>query len=136
MHSVTITRTIDASRTDIREAMLELERFTLAAGFDEVDVDGRTIRVANAVGVAEIELELAVVDDPDAAFAYEQREGIFEEMRTAFTLTSVPDGTEVEATTEFALDIPLVGGVLDATLIKRQRRTELEAQLDYIEEAI
>lgn len=135
MQSVTITRTIDASRTEIREAMLELEQFTLAAGFDEVDVDGRSIRVANDVGVTEIELELTVVGDPDAALAYEQREGIFEGMRTAFTLTSVPDGTEVEATTEFALDIAVVGGVLDATVIKRQRRAELEAQLDYIEEA-
>lgn len=135
MQTVTITRTLEASPDEIRDAMLDLESFTQAAGFDEVDVDGRTIHVANQVGIANIELELAVVDDPDADLAYEQRAGIFEAMRTAYTLAPVSAGTRVTATTEFALDVAFVGDLLDATIIKRQRRKELEAQFDYLEEA-
>lgn len=134
MQTVTVTRTLQAPPDEIREAMQDLEAFTRAAGFDNVTVDGQTIQVANRVGIAEIELELAVIDDPESALAYEQREGIFEEMQTTFILASVPDGTEVEATTDFALDVALVGDFLDATVIKRQRRKELEAQFDYLEE--
>jgi hypothetical protein len=134
MQTVTVTRTLDAPPDEIRDAMLDLEPFTRAAGFDEVDVDGRTIRVANRVGIATIELELAVVDNPDADLAYEQRAGIFESMRTAYTLAPASDGTTVTATTEFALDVAVVGELLDATVIKRQRRKELEAQFDYLEE--
>ncbi|MFC6793360.1 hypothetical protein ACFQFH_02285 [Halobaculum halobium] len=51
--------------------MLDTEPFTNSAGFDEVSVDDRTIRVANSVGIAEINLVLEVVDDPDAVIAYE-----------------------------------------------------------------
>ena len=32
-----------------------------------------------------------------------------------------------------SLDVPLVGEVLDATVISRQRRAELDAQFDYLE---
>lgn len=42
-------------------------------------------------------------------------------------------GTEVVATTDCALDLAVVGEFLDATVIKRQRRIELEAQFDYLE---
>jgi hypothetical protein len=135
MQTVTVTRTLQASRDEVRDAMQDLEPFTRAAGFDDVTVDGQTIQVANRVGIAEIELDLVVIDDSESALAYEQREGIFEEMQTTFTLESVPDGTAVEATTDFALDVALVGDFLDATVIKRQRRRELEAQFDYLEEA-
>lgn len=120
--------------------MLELEPFTRAAGFDSVEVDGDTIHVANQVGIAEIELELAVLDDPDVDLVYEQREGIFEEMRTTFAVTPAdgadagdePPEADVVATTEFSLDVALIGDFLDATVISRQRRKELHAQLDYL----
>jgi len=133
METVTVSRTIAASAGAVRDAIRDIEPFMRAAGFDEVTVDGGTIRVANSVGIADIELELAVVEDPDAVLAYEQREGIFEEMRTAYGLTPTADGVEVAATTSFALDVALVGDFLDATVIRRQRRKELEAQLDYVE---
>ncbi|GAB3685061.1 hypothetical protein GCM10028857_14910 [Salinarchaeum chitinilyticum] len=170
MQSVTLTRTIDAQPGTVADAMDDLEPFMLAAGFDEVDVDGDAMHVANLVGIAEIELVLELVDEPGAALAYEQREGIFEEMVTSYAIEPVdasdevvaaddgadgvdvetdavdgdtdapdddteadPSGTEVTATTEFAMDVPLVGGILDATVIKRQRRTELAAQLDWLE---
>lgn len=136
MQTVTVTRTISASQEDVREAMLDLEPFTRAAGFDQVVVDDRTIHVANKVGFAEISLELEVIDDPDAVLAYEHREGIFKEMRTRFTLDPTANGIKLNATTEFALDVAIVGEFLDATVIKRQRRKELEAQFDYIENAV
>lgn len=139
MHSVTVTRTIEADPEAIAEAMADVEPFMAAAGFDEVAVDGDRIEVTNAVGIATIELTLERVDpdaleEPhdDAVFAYEQREGIFEEMVTSYSLSPGPDGTEVEATTTFALAVAVVGDLLDATVIDRQRRRELEAQFDWL----
>lgn len=133
MESVTLSRSIDASSEMVREAMSDLEAFMKASGFDEVTADGETIRVANQVGVASIELTLVVVDKPNTDLAYEQRNGIFEEMQTEYTVVSTPDGSEITATTEFALDIALIGDVLDSTIIKRQRRKELSAQFDWLE---
>jgi len=51
-------------------------------------------------------------------------------MQTVYTVTEVDGGSEVTATTEFALDVALVGEILDTTVIKRQRRHELESQFD------
>jgi len=134
MHDVTVTRAIDAPPDAVRSAMQDLQPFTKAAGFDQVAVDGDTIHIANQVGPATIELTLDVVDHPDADLAYDQRDGIFKTMTTAYTVDPSPTGTDVVATTQFALDVALVGAVLDATVINRQRHTELSAQLDWLED--
>jgi carbon monoxide dehydrogenase subunit G len=137
MQSVTVSRTIDAPRASVRDAMEDLEPFMLAAGFDDVTVDGDEMQLRNRVGIATIELTLELVDDPDATLAYEQREGIFESMRTVYHLDDAADGgTRVEATTDFALDVALVGDLLDSTIIRRQRHKELDAQFDYLEETV
>jgi len=136
MRTVTVSATVDAPAESVREAIRDIEPFMRAAGFDEVAVDGERIRVANAVGIANIELELEVVETPDAVLAYEQREGIFEEMHTEYSVTPAEGAVEVEATTSFTLDVAVVGDILDATIIKRQRRKELRAQLQYIEETV
>ncbi|WP_200531227.1 SRPBCC family protein [Halorubrum sp. LN27] len=133
MNAVTLSRGIRAPPETVRESMHRIGPFMRASGFDEVAVDGETVRVANEVGIATIELAFELVDRPDADLAYEQRDGIFEEMRTTYAVSPAPDGSEVEATTEFALDVAIVGGVLDATVIARQRRTELAAQFDWLE---
>lgn len=133
---MTLSRAIDASPIVVRESMSRLDQFMRASGFDEVFVDGEIVRVANEVGIATIELTLELVDRPDADLAYEQRDGIFEEMRTAYTITPTPNGSEVIATTEFALDVGIIGDVLDSTVIKRQRRKELTAQFDWLEEVV
>jgi hypothetical protein len=135
MESVSLSRTFDASPATVRDAIEDLGPFTEAAGFDEVRVDGDTISVANQVGFATIELTLEVVDKPDTDLTYEQREGIFREMRTDYVVESHGDGSEMTARTEFALDVAVVGDVLDATIIKRQRRKELTAQFDWVEES-
>lgn len=133
MNSVTLSRTIDAPPATVRESMTQIDRFMRASGFDDVTVDGETVHVANEVGIATIGLTLELVDRDEADLAYEQREGIFEEMRTTYVVTPATDGSEVEATTEFALDVAIVGNVLDSTLIERQRRKELTAQFDWLE---
>lgn len=134
MEAVTVTRRIDAPPVPVEDAIADRESFVGAAGFDEVSVDGDEIRVTNRVGVKDIELQLKVVEREDASFAVEQREGIFDEMWTTYTLTPAADGeaTDVEAETEFALDVPVVGDILDSTVIRRQRRHELEAQFDWL----
>ncbi|CQH54433.1 START domain protein [Halobacterium hubeiense] len=134
MNEVTETRRVAAPPDAVRDAMADVEGFVRSAGFDDVEVDGEAIRVANRVGPAEIELELAVVEREGAALAYEQREGIFKSMWTEYVVEPRADGDECEVTarTEFALDVPVVGDVLDATVIERQRRTELNAQLDWL----
>jgi len=137
MQTVTVSRTIDAPSAAIRAAMEDVEAFMLASGFDEVTVDGDEIRLVNRVGIATIQLTVERVDAPDAVFAYEQREGIFESMRTVYHVEDAgPEGTRVEATTDFSLDVALVGDLLDATIIRRQRRKELDAQFDYLEDAV
>jgi len=136
MQSVTVSRTIDAPRTTIQAAMEDLEPFMLSAGFDEVRIDGDEMHLRNRVGIATIELTLGLLDEPDAVLAYEQREGLFESMRTVYYLEDAGEaGTRIEATTDFALDVALVGDLLDATVIKRQRRKELDAQFDHLESA-
>ncbi|MUW14714.1 SRPBCC family protein [Halorubrum sp. CBA1125] len=136
MNSVSVTRSIGAPPDDVRDAIGDVEAFMRAAGFDQVTVEDRTVRVANRVGIATIELTLELVDAPDAVLAYEQREGIFDEMRTAYRLDAGGDGTDVKATTAFELDVAVVGAVLDSTIIERQRRTELAAQLDWLEDRV
>lgn len=136
MESVTLSRTFEAPPRKIRESMNEIGPFTRAAGFDEVTVEEELLEVANQVGIATIELTLRVLDDPDSDLAYEQEEGIFEEMTTVYKVSETETGSEVTATTEFAIDIAIVGDVLDSTVIKRQRRKELSAQLDWLEEQV
>lgn len=113
--------------------MEDVGPFMKAAGFDEVNVDGDTLRVATQVGIATIELTLVRIDDPERGLVYEQADGIFEEMRTNYTIPPNSGGCEVTATTEFGLDVAIVGDVVDSTIIKRQRHTELTAQLDWLE---
>jgi len=140
METVTVAGTVDEPPEVVADRLHEFDALMRAAGFDEVHVDGDRIRVVNAVGLATLELTVEVVDS-DAALAYEQVDGMFEEMVTRYELE--PDGTErdggertaVTITTEFALGTALVGDLLDATVITRQRRSELEGQLAYLDGA-
>lgn len=134
MQRVTVTRHVDASPETVVEAIEDVGPFMRAAGFDGVAVVGDHVTITNRVGLATIELELELEDREGAVLAYSQREGIFEEMETWYEVDPENSGTEVRATTEFAVDVDLVGFLLDATVIKRQRRRELEAQFDYLED--
>jgi hypothetical protein len=134
MATVTVSRTMPVPESTLRDAITDVGPFMRAAGFDEVVVDGDEIRLTNRVGIAELQLTLGVIDRPDAVLAYEQRDGMFESMVTVYRLDDAGgDGVRVEAETEFALDVSLVGDLLDATVVSRQRRRELDAQFDYLE---
>jgi len=135
MQSVTVSRRVDAPPERVRDAMEDLEAFMLAAGFTDVTVDGDEMHLENQVGLATVELDLRVVDS-EADLAYEQADGFFETMDTEYRVESVDGGSEVTATTEFALDVALVGQILDATVIKRQRRSELTSQFDWLESEV
>lgn len=135
MESVSVARTFDSPPEPIREAMSDLEPFMKAVGFDAVAVDGDRMTLENDVGLLTISLDLRVVET-DADLAYEQVDGIFETMETRYTLDGSDGTTTVTATTDFALDASVVGPLLDATVIKRQRRKELEAQFDYLESVL
>ncbi|WP_311173729.1 SRPBCC family protein [Halobellus ordinarius] len=133
MERVSVRREVARDADAVRERMHDIEPFMLAAGFDEVRHTDSSVEIANEVGPVTIELFLELSDDPDADLAYRQVDGIFEEMTTTYTVTEGDGSTVIEAETEFALDAAIIGSFLDATVIKRQRRRELTAQLDYLE---
>lgn len=136
MQRVSLRRHVEADPVAVQAALADTEAFMRAGGYDTVAVDGDDIELANRVGLLTIELDLTVVDDPAADFAYEQVDGIFETMRTAIALEDAPEGgTLVTGETEFELDTAVVGPILDATIIKRQRRAELTGHFDYLERA-
>jgi len=133
METVSVSRSFEGSTDVVRDAMTDLKPFMEAAGFDEVVVDDDHIQIANHVGLLTIELELRCIDT-DEVLAYEQVDGIFESMETRYTLSGGNGTVTVTATTDFALDVAMVGSILDGTVISRQRRKELTAQFDYLEE--
>ncbi|WP_245180890.1 SRPBCC family protein [Haloarcula amylovorans] len=132
VQTVTVTRDLDADPDCVRAAILDVGEFMRAGGFDDVSVEGDVVTITNSVGLVTIELVLEVVDDPNSVLTYEQRDGIFEEMVTRYDISETNDGVAVSATTDFALQARLVGPLLDATVIDRQRRVELNAQFDYL----
>ena len=135
MASVEMRREISAAPAAVRAAMADTDAFMRAGGFDGVEVDGDRIHLQNGVGLLTIDLELRQRPDADAAFAYEQVDGIFSSMDTRFSVAESDAGSVVTATTDFELDARVVGPILDATVIKRQRRSEIEGHFDYLEAA-
>ncbi len=134
METVALDRTVDAPAPVVRELVTDVGPFMEAAEFDDVTVTGDIVEITNHVGLLTIELELRVLETDDV-LAYEQVDGVFEEMVTRYSLEETANGVVIEATTEFALDVDLVGSILDSTIIARQRKTELSAQFDYLEAA-
>lgn len=135
MQTVTVSRRVDAPPEQVRAAMDDLEAFMLAAGFTEATVDGAELHLENQVGLATVTLDLRIVES-EADLAYEQSDGFFETMDTVYHVEPVDGGSTITATTDFELDVALVGQILDATVIKRQRRHELELQFDWLESEI
>lgn len=161
MESVTVTRTIDAPVEAVEAEMADLESFMLSAGFDEVSVEGDRMTLVMGFTILRMKLVLDLVASDEHDVVYEQHEGPFEFMRTWYDVEPAGDGdgrgagsdgagggndedasgddrerTVVSATTEFQLRAPAVGSLLDATVIKRQRRKELNAQFDHLEEQV
>lgn len=132
MQEVTVSRDVAADPESVRDGFADMEAFMDAAGFDEVTVEGDRVTVERAIGLAELELTLEIIDGDDA-LTYEQVEGMFDEMTTTYRLDGADGETTITAQTQFELG-GVIGAALDATLIKRQRTKELEDQLAYLEE--
>jgi len=136
MERVSLTRTVPADPETVTDLITDVAPFMRAAGFDEVTLDGDDLDITNRVGLFEIELALEIVET-DVVLRYEQRQGIFESMTTEYTLEAVDGGTEATATTEYnALDLPVLGEMIDSTVISRQRKTELNKQFDWLVEQV
>ncbi|KAA9398789.1 SRPBCC family protein [Haloarcula sp. CBA1130] len=136
MERVSLTRTVPADPETVTALITDVAPFMRAAGFDGVTLDGDDLGITNRVGLFEIELDLEIVET-DAVLRYEQRQGIFESMMTEYTVEAVDGGTEVTATTEYnALDLPVLGEMIDSTVISRQRTKELNRQFDWLVEQV
>lgn len=134
MARVVVERSIATPVDRIESAMTDVKSFLRSAGFDSVAVDGDSILIENHVGILTIELDCRLVDDDGAVLAYEQIDGIFDAMQTRYTVDPASDErVTVVAETTFTLDARLMGPLLDATVVSRQRRRELQAQFDYLE---
>lgn len=131
MESVSLSRSFEGSLEAVREAMTDLGPFMEAAGFDEVVVDGDRVDITNHVGLLTIHLSLECFDT-ESVLAYRQVDGIFDTMETRYTLSEGDGTVTVTATTDFELDVAMVGSILDGTIIARQRRKELTNQFDYL----
>lgn len=136
MERFSMEQTFDASPETIRALVTDVGPFIRACGFDTVTVEGSRVHIENSVGLASIELELELVEKQGAVLAYEQRDGIFKEMTTRYKLRGKRGTTTVSVVTDFALNVALVGMILDATVIKRQRQREITAQFEYLEENV
>lgn len=132
METLEVSRVVDATEDDLAALMTDLVPFMRAAGFDEVSLDGDELTIKKSVGLLRISLDLELFETADAVLAYRQQDGIFEEMTTWYYLDEHEDGIEVSARTDFALGAP-GGSLLDSTIIRRQRRRELEAQFEYLQ---
>ena len=133
METVSVSREISGPAESIRELMSDYKSFFEGAGFDEVRVDDNRVEIGNSVGLLSVDLELEVIDT-EADLAYRQLEGIFKNMQTRFELEEKNGKTAVTATTDFELDANIVGPILDATIVSKQRKKEINKQLDYLEE--
>lgn len=133
MQTVSLSRDLDATAESVEAALDDVAAFTKAGGFDEVEVEDNRMHLKNGVGIATMELTVEFFESDEAALAYRQVEGIFDEMETRYTVETTARGSQITGTTSFEVDMAVVGDLLDATVIKRQRRREIEGQFDWLE---
>lgn len=100
-----------------------------------LSVEGDCLDIERRLGLATLLLTLRPIEGEDATLAFEQAFGLFEAMTMQYVVEPTAGGTELEARTEFTLG-GVTGSVLDETVVRRQRTSELEAQFDYLERAL
>lgn len=110
----------------------DIGAFMQAGGYDSVSVEGDRVEIERRLGLANLSLTLRPIDVDGAVLAFEQESGLFEEMTMYYAAEPTDGGTELEARTEFTLG-GVTGNVLDDTVIRRQRTSEIELQFDYVE---
>ncbi|UWG48549.1 START/RHO_alpha_C/PITP/Bet_v1/CoxG/CalC (SRPBCC)ligand-binding domain superfamily protein [Halanaeroarchaeum sp. HSR-CO] len=110
----------------------DLESFVGASGVDSVSMTGDRIALASRLGLASIELVVRIDREADAVLAFDAVDGMFERMRTEYTVEATDPGSRLVAWTEFTLG-GVIGTALDETLVSMQRNREFEYQFDYLE---
>ncbi|HKL30360.1 MAG TPA: hypothetical protein VJ898_13970 [Natrialbaceae archaeon] len=136
MASVTRSRFFQADPETVERLIADdVVGFMKAAGFDSVSVEEDCLEIERRLGLANLSLTLRPIDGEEATLAFEQEAGLFEAMTMQYFVEPTAGGTELEARTEFTLG-GVVGSVLDETLVRRQRKSELEDQFDYLERAL
>jgi hypothetical protein len=71
-------------------------------------------------------------DGPLSRFSSDARRNVTASYDEDYVIEEGAEGVTLTATTEFELDRDLVGPILDATVISRQRKRELTRQFDYL----
>lgn len=136
MANISRSRVLSADPGTVERAITDdVAAFMRTAGYDSVQLEAGRLELEQTLGLANFSLTLRIVDDSDSVLALEQEAGHFEAMTTNYEVESVNGGTELSARTEFTLG-GVVGSVLDETLVRRQRGKELEAQFDFVEDAL
>lgn len=132
MEQVTRSRFYATASRRVRETIrMDVPAFIRASGYDSVTVEGDSYTVSRHIGFATFELTLERVES-DAVLAFEGTEGLFDRMWTEYRLEPAEDGCELIAHTEFSLG-GVLGPIVDATMINRQRQREFELQFEYVD---
>lgn len=133
MASVTRSRFFQHDPTAVERVITaDVPAFIRAAGYDSVSVDGERVGIERRLGLATLSLTLRPIQDDDATLAFEQESGVFDEMTMYYAVEPTGEGTQLMAKTEFTLG-GVTGSVLDETVVRRQRTSEIEAQFDYVD---
>lgn len=136
MASVTRSRFLQADPETVEDVITDdVLGFIRAAGYDSVSVDGDRIGIERRLGLATLSLTLRPIDADESTLAFEQESGLFEEMTMHYVVESTDGGSELTAITEFTLG-GVTGSVLDDTVVRRQRTSEIEDQFAYVERKI
>lgn len=136
MASVTRSRFLQADPETVEDVITDdVPGFIRAAGYDSVSVDGDRIGIERRLGLATLSLTLRPIDADESTLAFEQESGLFEEMTMHYVVESTDGGSELTAITEFTLG-GVTGSVLDDTVVRRQRTSEIEDQFAYVERKI
>jgi len=135
MATVSRSRFFQADPETVKNAITDdVPGFIRAAGYDSVSVDGDYIGIERRLGLATLSLTLRPIDE-GSTLAFEQESGLFEEMTMQYVVEPTAGGSELTARTEFTLG-GVTGSVLDETLVRRQRTSEIEDQFDYLERKV
>lgn len=125
METVSVQRTYDVDEAALCRAITDVEAFYDAAGFS-VERDGDRLSLVKRLAVATFELEVRLVE-AEAALAYEQVDGPFAAMETRYRVERVADGSRLTVETRFEPPTSGFGTFINGALIRRQRKSELEA---------
>jgi hypothetical protein len=126
METVSVNREYEAPEHRVCSVFEDVTGFFDAAGFD-VARNGDQIKLSKRMAVAQFELHLKLHGAESAALVYEQISGPFETMTTSYRVNPSSAGSCLTIETSFKPPATGIGAVLNDAMVKRQRRSELDA---------